>query len=1257
MSRHSTLRFSQGINDPVFSIYDLYKTPDEFPDAEVRKSSSFMAFAKRFFLFFVLSVMVLEQSAWATCGSTPGTIACSTVAGNYGIPAADTVGTASYNYDSCSNTYTYLGGCSAPTPVTCTSNSNVCTDSTPCKFFNGNQVCLGSVSPLPIGALQIPQTCWSSNAIYTCNAIPTGPTCTSPIPSTCSQSGSNCLQTDPQTGLCLLYDNSYNCSVATNNPALSNTCGGALGSISSHNCINVDSFPFVFNTSYGPVEADASGYVPSLNTTVPTTSLTPNPNYNICLEYSDSYANSAINYGTLACTPIPGTNINTSSCSISSKTCAQWDITGTICQVYNATESCLVTADSKVCGAMPAGCTMTGSNCVQINPLNNACILWGQNYTCSTLTNVPVTTNTCATYASNSSCVVSGSTCTSTDPYPYVYDNPAYGLLEADSSGYVSAMGTSVSLSQLSANPNFGQCYSYSNTYTCSSPIVVSGAGGFAKQVCTPIPPADLGSCTSNSTPTCISYSAGGACTNYSQNLTCTVTNAVNLCGTPPSNFTFQNSSCVETDPFNGNACVIYQQDWRGPSMFGAPAPVNNCSTLASTNGCVNTGQTCVLSDTYTMAYNSPVYGMMDATSAGFVPALSSNVPTTQLISNPNYNTCLTYSDTYTCSVPDTSNASCTPVPLSNTSNCRISSTTCMAYNAQNVCTSYSQVENCTVASPTTVPTPGTATNTTTNTCQLLPPTCTFSGTETCLDAVPPATISACNTLQKVYNCTSPSPSTNSCSSNLCIGANCYGSGDQPNQNFAAAVAALETAKQMGKFGGINLFYGESHDCTDVLGGLFSCCQVRSSPPQSGSNLQAAVTMAAQFGLQHYQYFSQAISGSSTFTENQFMSSMLGGQSDTMAVGGVMENANFYGVGSDQMSTVFGDSYSYDSLMSNQSFFNMDFSTLSNWAGTGANILAQYGVISPDLATAVSLGSSYYSSVVVAGCIPCFVVIAILTVIQYLSSCSQQEMQLSLLRGKGLCHDVGTYCSNSFLGICLETDTTFCCFDSKFSLDVNEGGRPQIGKSWGSATNPDCSGFSVNDIANINFGLINFTNAFGDIASTVNVPSAATLQSQVSNKINGYYAGQTTPATPVQQLSMQQVLAVAPGPTTTPATQITTLPIMACTATWGPQVPDAFIPADYTSSINIASCNPGATLDLNYTGNCTSTALSPGQSTGTLSVTLSASGTATIPVSMPYTCLPQPATATSPAIVGSLNTWKGVVTQGGAPGATISITW
>jgi len=83
--------------------------------------------------------------------------------------------------------------------------------------------------------------------------------------------------------------------------------------------------------------------------------------------------------------------------------------------------------------------------------------------------------------------------------------------------------------------------------------------------------------------------------------------------------------------------------------------------------------------------------------------------------------------------------------------------------------------------------------------------------------------------------------------------------------------------------------------------------------------------------------------------------------------------------------------------------------------------------------------------------------------------CKSEEKRLKKKRYAGLCVYVGEYCSKKVLGICIEKKRTYCCFNSKLAKIINECGRPQVGKNYGSAKNPDCRGFTIEEFARIDF--------------------------------------------------------------------------------------------------------------------------------------------------------------------------------------------
>src|SRR5207247_3286548 len=98
----------------------------------------------------------------------------------------------------------------------------------------------------------------------------------------------------------------------------------------------------------------------------------------------------------------------------------------------------------------------------------------------------------------------------------------------------------------------------------------------------------------------------------------------------------------------------------------------------------------------------------------------------------------------------------------------------------------------------------------------------------------------------------------------------------------------------------------------------------------------------------------------------------------------------------------------------------------------------------------------------------------------------------------GLCVEFGDYCSRciSVFGkcvTCLERTKSYCCFNSHLARIINEQGRAQVGKTWGSDTarNPDCSGFSVAQLQSLDFSRMDLSELYAEITPTILNPGAA----------------------------------------------------------------------------------------------------------------------------------------------------------------------
>lgn len=120
-----------------------------------------------------------------------------------------------------------------------------------------------------------------------------------------------------------------------------------------------------------------------------------------------------------------------------------------------------------------------------------------------------------------------------------------------------------------------------------------------------------------------------------------------------------------------------------------------------------------------------------------------------------------------------------------------------------------------------------------------------------------------------------------------------------------------------------------------------------------------------------------------------------------------------------------------------------------------------------------------------------------------------QVVELSQKREQGLCHWNWKWTSKKGpLGITLEESESYCCFNSKLGRIINEQGRAQIGKGWGSKSNPenpDCTGFTVEQLQSLDFSQIDFSDFYADIKPVL--PSTDSLIDKAGSSAPECYYG------------------------------------------------------------------------------------------------------------------------------------------------------
>ncbi|WP_404478384.1 conjugal transfer protein TraN [Novosphingobium sp. BL-52-GroH] len=121
-----------------------------------------------------------------------------------------------------------------------------------------------------------------------------------------------------------------------------------------------------------------------------------------------------------------------------------------------------------------------------------------------------------------------------------------------------------------------------------------------------------------------------------------------------------------------------------------------------------------------------------------------------------------------------------------------------------------------------------------------------------------------------------------------------------------------------------------------------------------------------------------------------------------------------------------------------------------------------------------------------------------------LQGCDAQDMETGMLRGSGMCHEIGSYCSSSVLGICVQKSRGHCCFNTKLGRIIQEQGRPQLtsfnATGWGSAKNPACRGFTAEEFQALDFSRMDLSEYYTDIETR----SQGEIEVDMKDRIDAY---------------------------------------------------------------------------------------------------------------------------------------------------------
>ncbi|EIZ2110776.1 type-F conjugative transfer system mating-pair stabilization protein TraN [Salmonella enterica] len=119
-----------------------------------------------------------------------------------------------------------------------------------------------------------------------------------------------------------------------------------------------------------------------------------------------------------------------------------------------------------------------------------------------------------------------------------------------------------------------------------------------------------------------------------------------------------------------------------------------------------------------------------------------------------------------------------------------------------------------------------------------------------------------------------------------------------------------------------------------------------------------------------------------------------------------------------------------------------------------------------------------------------------------LAQCNSEEKALGKAKKDKLTVSVGEFCAKKVLGVCLQKKRSYCQFDSKLAQIVQQQGRNgQLHISFGSSKHPDCRGITVDELQQIKFDQLDFTNFYEDLMNNQKIPDSGALTEKVKEQI------------------------------------------------------------------------------------------------------------------------------------------------------------
>lgn len=288
-----------------------------------------------------------------------------------------------------------------------------------------------------------------------------------------------------------------------------------------------------------------------------------------------------------------------------------------------------------------------------------------------------------------------------------------------------------------------------------------------------------------------------------------------------------------------------------------------------------------------------------------------------------------------------------------------------------------------------------------------------------------------CTRPTRVYKCTRPGSTTvvgETCDGESCIAGVCVPTDDPAGSDFVDAVIAGEIGREGSIYGdltGNRFFSGEHQWCKDRMGAS-TCCRKEVVADVGNSMFSTALVFGLKAGVELVKFV--------------------------------------------------GSPYVYDLLASSEYTEG-----LLNWL-YGSSVS---GVYEPSLGFWGVTFTWTSSGEVTVGFSPAgFAAAAAARFWQNYSSCDAMDQKNAMAKGQKLCTYVGTTCERKVPGLgCVKHQENYVCFNSVLARIINEQGRAQIGRNFGSPDHPDVRGFTVEEMNQLDFSKIDFSEFVASVVA------------------------------------------------------------------------------------------------------------------------------------------------------------------------------